>query len=334
MAPPVDAAGEGIYKPNGKPKVTVEPAGASYTLDGYGLTYSAGITWKANIGFDPDAGLMLYNIRVVLPPSKAYPEGEVVPYLFKAGVANFGTAYSSSNHGAYNSPAFLESHFADASSTTTPKVCSGQTLPVYKSRDPGPFDVATSEPLYSYLFPDGNMPMGPDPYLSGYMGIGNVGWNGMMYAKPANVWIPEWVCLEESINAGKGMWHMSAAQDKRSLLISQTTITEAYNIILDFELMSTGQMKVGQHAHGQPLSQGGAAPIPGVNGQFASEGQGGFACNHLHWSTIVLEPMVRGNGAKQVLQASDLSTSDVRRVGRLELQASRWAGLTMDALMY
>ena len=85
MAPPVDAEGEGIFKPNGKPKKSVEPAGSSFAIDGYAVTYTTGMTWKFNIGFDPDAGLMLYNIRVVLPPSKAYPEGEVVPYLFKAG---------------------------------------------------------------------------------------------------------------------------------------------------------------------------------------------------------------------------------------------------------
>ena len=91
MAPPLDARGRPLLAPNGKPRLTVEPHGPSFLVDGYAVTYTSGLTWKFNIGFDPDAGLTLYHIRLVLPPSQAHPDGYEVPYLYRASVPNFGT---------------------------------------------------------------------------------------------------------------------------------------------------------------------------------------------------------------------------------------------------
>ena len=64
------------------------------------MTYDVGVVWKFNIGYDSDGGLMIFNARVVLPPTAAHPEGEVVPYAFRIGVPNFGTAYATSAVGA------------------------------------------------------------------------------------------------------------------------------------------------------------------------------------------------------------------------------------------
>ena len=84
MAPPLGADGTPRYQPNGKPRVTAEPLGANFEVDGYAVTYHAGVTWKFLMGFDPDAGLTLYHVRFVLPPSAAHPDGKEEPYLFRA----------------------------------------------------------------------------------------------------------------------------------------------------------------------------------------------------------------------------------------------------------
>merc|ERR1712048_212197 len=113
MAPPEAADGTPLYAPNGKPRTTVTPLGRNFKVDGYAVTYTNGVTWKFMLGFDPDAGLTMYHLRMVLPPSRAHPNGKEVPYLFRAFIPNFGTDYSASNLGNPNSYLFHESHFID-----------------------------------------------------------------------------------------------------------------------------------------------------------------------------------------------------------------------------
>ena len=72
-------------------RVTRAPHGASFEVDGYAVTYRAGVTWKFLMGFDPDGGLTLYHVRYVLPPSRAHPHGKEEPYLFRAYIPDFGT---------------------------------------------------------------------------------------------------------------------------------------------------------------------------------------------------------------------------------------------------
>ena len=91
MSPALAADGTPLYAPNGKPRVTSEPLGASFEVDGYAVTYRAGITWKFLLGFDPDGGMTMYHLRYVLPPSRAHPNGKDEQYLFRAYIPDFGT---------------------------------------------------------------------------------------------------------------------------------------------------------------------------------------------------------------------------------------------------
>ena len=99
MSPPEDAHGSPRFAPNGKPRETVEPNGRSFDIDGYAVTYTAGVTWKFLLGFDPEGGLTMYHLRYVLPPSKAHPNGKTIPYLYRAYIPDFGTDYSAGNLG-------------------------------------------------------------------------------------------------------------------------------------------------------------------------------------------------------------------------------------------
>jgi len=306
MAPPLDHAGAPRLSPNGKPRLTVEPHGPSFSLDGYAVTYTAGLTWKFLLAFDPDAGLSLYHIRLVLPPSQAHPTCKEIPYIYRASVPNFGTDYSSSGtHGNLYGANFLEDHFIAGTSVAAPGTCKGLALPVFRSAN-----LAYSSPVrdyeifYSTLFPtymdDGSGAIQPlDPF----------GFDMPVNAFPVdrelqkNGIIAQAICLQEEELTHGSMWHMYTAQDLRGLSVSMSTISEAYNMVVRYNFKSDGKMKVGQQAHGKPAIQ--MHGIPGFGGAYASDGRGGFASNHLHWAVVNLEPHLLG--AEHVeLQAHDL----------------------------
>ena len=134
MAPPLAADGvTPLYAPNGKPRVTSEPLGASFEVDGYAVTYKAGVTWKFLLGFDPDGGLTMYHLRFVTPPSQAHPKGKEEQYLFRAYIPDFGTDYSAGNLGNPNSYLFHEHHYRSGTGLKGGVDCSGRTLPLFRS---------------------------------------------------------------------------------------------------------------------------------------------------------------------------------------------------------
>merc|ERR1712232_325255 len=101
---------------------------------------------------------------------------------------------------------------------------------------------------------------------------------------------PYAICLQE-VDMGHSMWHMYSAQHLRALTVTSSTVSDAYNVLMRYTFQSDGKVKVGCSAHGKPAI--GQHGIPGVGGQHASDGKGGFAENHLHWFVIALEPQLK-----------------------------------------
>lgn len=304
MAPPEDAKGTPLYKPNGKPRSTVQPSGESFTIDGYSVTYVAAMTWKFLIGLDPDAGLTIYHIRVVLPPSRAHPNGQEIPYLYRAYSPNFGTDYSTSNLGNPYSYQFFESHYGDMGSVHKPSTCSGATLPMWRSKGGAYF-----EPSAVYYSTYGQEPPVWDPFSA------ELGHKAPMQAYPTQHFMVEKglfahaVCVQEA-DLGHSMWHMYSAQHLRGLSVVQSTVSDAYNVLQKFTFQSDGKIKVGSSAHGKPAI--GQHGIPGTGGQHASDGKGGFSENHLHWFVLALEPQLKLDlpDVENKLMVSDLIPPD------------------------
>ena len=95
MRPPTDpVTGLPRLAPQGKRLETIAVAGPSFATDGYGVEWDVGLKWRFSVGFEVDAGVTLYNVRVVLPPTEAYPDGQIVPYLYKVNIPHYGTAYA------------------------------------------------------------------------------------------------------------------------------------------------------------------------------------------------------------------------------------------------
>merc|ERR1719198_854490 len=113
------------------------------------------------------------------------------------------------------------------------------------------------------------------------------------------------ICIQE-IDMGHAMWHTYSAQHLRGLVVTQSTVSDAYNVLMRYTFQSDGKVKVGSSAHGKPAV--GQHGVPGVGGQHASGGKGGFAENHLHWFTLALEPQIKLDtpGVVNKLTVSDL----------------------------
>jgi len=299
MAPP-EVNGKPKYEPNGKPREVVEVLGRSFEVDGYAVTYKAGITWKFLMGFDADAGLTLYHVRQVLPPSRAYPDGKEIPFIFRTNIPEFGTDYSTSKLGNQHSWNFYESHYRDGTSFSKEATCSGTSLPLFRSKS-GAYISSAAERLVFY----GTYGLGiMDPY-SAYLGVEaelNAFPNTRQFVD--NGIIAYAICLEE-MDLGHSMWHLITSQHLRALAISMSTISNAYNVVVRYTLLSDGKMKVGAHAHGKP---GFTMPgVPGVSGEYGSKSRGGFASNHIHWHVIAVEPALKMNevGVLNKLQVID-----------------------------
>eukprot|EP00927_Polykrikos_kofoidii_P055943 TRINITY_DN50125_c0_g1_i1.p1 TRINITY_DN50125_c0_g1~~TRINITY_DN50125_c0_g1_i1.p1 ORF type:complete len:1234 (+),score=177.22 TRINITY_DN50125_c0_g1_i1:63-3764(+) len=301
FAPPEDAEGKPLYAPNGKPRSPVMPLGSNFKIDGYAVTYSSGVTWKFMLGFDPDAGMTMYHLRMVLPPSRKHPKGKEVPYLYRAYISNFGTDYSASNLGNPNSYLFKESHYEHATGLLGGTTCGGKTLPVFRSKHGAYIGDAFNRPVFYSTY---GLDVA-DPYAK------ELGFDAPMQAFPLdrsmvdNGLIPQAFCIQE-IDLGHNMWHMYTAQHLRGLQISQSTISDAYNVIVNFKLNSDGKFSVGEILHGKPGV--GTHVLPGVSGQYTSRGRGGQATNHMHWHVIALEPHLKMDEPRVVnkLQVSDL----------------------------
>lgn len=299
MSPPEGPDGKPLFHPNGKPRSVVEPHGRNFKIDGYAVTYKVGVTWKFMLGFDADAGLTMYHLRVVLPPSRAHPKGREVPYLYRAFIPNFGTDYSATNLGNPSSFLFKESHFGDATGLHKPSICSGATLPVFRSKHGAYLGKAANATQYYSTYGLGI----PDPYSE------MLGHHAPMQAFPNqkvdNGLIPQAFCIQE-LDLGHNMWHMYTSQHLRALQVSQSTISDAYNVVVNFKLKSDGKFSVGEILHGKPGV--GTHAIPGVGGQYASGGKGGLATNHMHWHVIALEPHLRMDtkGVVNRLHVSDM----------------------------
>ena len=55
--------------------------------------------------------------------------------------------------------------------------------------------------------------------------------------------IPQAVCLAE-VSLGHTMMHMYTAQHLRALTIAMTTMSDAYNVVVNFKLRSDGKFSV------------------------------------------------------------------------------------------
>ena len=63
--------------------------------------------------------------------------------------------------------------------------------------------------------------------------------------------IQDAICLEES-DTGHAVWHLYAAQRHRTLKVKQTTISDAYNVVLQYEFLSDAKIRVAERLHGKP----------------------------------------------------------------------------------
>mmetsp|Transcript_7274 Transcript_7274/g.15943 ORF Transcript_7274/g.15943 Transcript_7274/m.15943 type:complete len:780 (-) Transcript_7274:437-2776(-) len=298
MRPPLDEAGLPFLEPLGKPQIKVQPAGLSYDVDGYGVTYKAGFTWTFNLGFDLDNGISAYNVRLRLPPSAAHPDGEEVALFNRLAISTYGSDYSTTSAGALYGAFFEENNFAYVFPLSA---CAGTTLPLFYSRE-GPH----KEGADVVIEPSTLLP----PALSESQPVDPFGFGWPMQAFPIDKGhtgkgiLASAVCLEEGFSQHEALWHMYSAQHLRSLTVKVGAISEAYNMVNYFTFRSDAKLKVGQAAQGKPgvVTTG----IPGRTGAYASGGKGGFASNHIHWAMVNLEPSVR-EAPVQALLASDLA---------------------------
>eukprot|EP00732_Lithocolla_globosa_P001068 Lithocolla_globosa_v1_NODE_475_length_3955_cov_7.586410.p1 type:complete len:766 gc:universal NODE_475_length_3955_cov_7.586410:2511-214(-) len=281
------------YPANGKPLIFQAEKGSSFTVDGYGVIWDVGVKWKFQIGFLDQAGLTIFNIRFVLPPSVEFPQGQEVPYLFKITIPEFGTTYSNTNTGSLYSAAFLESHFQDHAGLVPGVNCRGGsslTLPVFRSKNLSFLDDTLAHTLLYYS----TYGLGVnDPVAQALLGVDLPynSWPTSSIPNNGNL-IPHSICLEE-IDLGQNLWHIYSVQRLRSLSIFSATISNAYNVVNKFEFFSNGRMKISEVLHGKPAIMG--SGIPKSGGAYASSGRGGFAANHVHWHVVHLEPYLQKN---------------------------------------
>jgi hypothetical protein len=147
-----------------------------------------------------------------------------------------------------------------------------------------------------------------DPYASEFLGINDLPFqafalDGRFVDQGV---IADMICLAES-DDGHSMWHLYTAQRPRKLTVSQATVSDAYNVVINFEMFSNGKMKVAERLHGKPAIVN--FGLPGIGGAYANAGKGGYASNHIHWHAISLEPHVKKNlpGVRNALFTHDLA---------------------------
>uniref|UniRef100_A0A7S4SWI7 Amine oxidase n=1 Tax=Alexandrium monilatum TaxID=311494 RepID=A0A7S4SWI7_9DINO len=312
MAPPLDANGEPQYSANGPspPGAAANrqshPTTAPYKIDGYAVTYDVGMKWKVLLSFDRSAGLTFWNLRMRLPPSAESPDGAEYSLLFRANVPNFGTDYATGSLGNPQAFTFLESHYGAATAHVKGASCKGATLPAFKHKGGGgpflrnKFGVQTTSyatlGVRDFVDPFFHLPMEAFPVFE----------TGMA----EDALIQDAFCIEEHI-PGVNNWHMYAMQTERCLTVSQTTISDAYNVIVKGEFCNTGHIFIGQDLQGKPAPSG-PATIDGVGGAFSARGRGGYAANHLHWGVVALEGFVGGeDNVLQVVDAEQDGDTDI-----------------------
>lgn len=313
MRPLVDErTGEAKLPPGGRRIETLAVGGPSFKIDGYGVEWDVGIKWRFSIGFEEPAGLTLFNVRVVMPPTEKYPDGELIPYLYKVNIPNFGTAYAASALGNLFSANFLESHFYAALGLVPGSNCRGPhaTFPIFRAK--GMKAVAPenkSRPIFYSTY-------GLDKFVEDEwsrdiaqlhkLPLQALALDGQTVSQGI---IPHLFCLSESV-ADHSMWHLYTAQRERKLTIVQPTISDAYNIALTYEFFSTGKMNVAERLHGKPavVNMG----LPHFGGSFGQKGKGGYASNHVHWHSVYMEPHVKKNrkNVRNALVVEDLMMHD------------------------
>eukprot|EP00928_Gymnodinium_smaydae_P061321 TRINITY_DN45423_c0_g1_i1.p1 TRINITY_DN45423_c0_g1~~TRINITY_DN45423_c0_g1_i1.p1 ORF type:complete len:1144 (-),score=245.48 TRINITY_DN45423_c0_g1_i1:235-3666(-) len=296
MAPPTDANGVPEYAPNGPPPPPHDDENTPFTIDGYAVTYDVGMKWKVLLSFDRTAGLTFWNVRMRLPPSKAYPEGQEYPMLFRANVPNFGTDYTTNSLGTPQNRVFLESQATAATTHVKGASCKGKLLPLFKHRGGGGPHLMNKFGLTSASYATLGVPGFVDPIV----GLPMEGFPAFESGSTNDVVIEEAICIEDHV-MGLANWHTYQMQHERCMTVSMTAISEAYNMVVKGDFCNTGHAFVGQDLQGKPAVAGGAAGIEGVEGAYASGGRGGFAHNHIHWSAVALEGFV-GGGPKSVLE--------------------------------
>jgi len=310
LKPPTDMeTGLPLLAPSGKHIETVAVNGPSFKLDGYGVEWNVGLTWRFNIGFEVDSGVTLYNVRVVLPPTQAFPDGELVPYAHRISIPNFGTAYATSSLGAIFSATFLESHFSSAVGLVPGQSCRGPhvTLPIFRATSMSDVTPYLERPVFYSTY---GVPGVTDPYAAklGYKDVPfqMFALNGKYVSQGI---IANSICIAEA-DAGHAMWHLYTAQRLRMLSVSAATVSESYNVVVNYEFFSNGKMKIAERLHGKPAIVN--FGLPGVGGAYASKGKGGYASNHVHWHGVAIEPAIRANlpGVVNKVFASDLAWRD------------------------
>lgn len=302
--------------PNGKPLITVAPEGASFQVDGYSVTWDVGIKWKFQIGFMDEAGITIYNVRLILPPTKQYPDGEIIPYLFRLSIPHFGSSYANHNLGGYHAALFLESHFGEHVGLVPGQNCRGSylTLPIFRVRGITNASPYVDRPIWysQYAVPGAY----PDPFAKAFLGI-DLPFNEFPLDRRIvqNGIVSHGVCIEE-VDAGNVLWHLYSAQRLRTLRVFGATISDVYNVVNSFEFMNDGKIKVAERLHGKPaVMSSGIMGAGGAPRDYRSGVSGGFAPNHLHWHVVAMEPML---GKDQCIKVSDL---DVKN------DDSNWYGL-------
>lgn len=296
MAPPRGEDGEPQYAANGPPPSMANREQA-YSIDGYAVTYDVGMKWKMLLSFDRKAGLTFWHVRMRLPPSEESPDGAEYPLLFRANVPNFGTDYATSSLGNPQGFMFLESHATSATAHLKGTSCKGATLPIFKHLGGGGPHLANKYGLKRTSYASLGVPGSVDPVF----GLPLEAFPSFDTGMSNDALIEEGVCIEEKA-MGVNNWHMYAIQTERCLTIGQTTISDAYNVVVKGEFCNTGHMFFGQDLQGKPAP--GKATIDGVGGAYSSRGRGGFASNHIHWGAVALEGHVGGAG-ENILQVVD-----------------------------
>eukprot|EP00300_Choanocystis_sp_HF-7_P037804 c54138_g1_i1.p1 GENE.c54138_g1_i1~~c54138_g1_i1.p1 ORF type:complete len:1078 (+),score=26.98 c54138_g1_i1:307-3234(+) len=279
----------------GKPLDYVFPEGKSFTVDGFKVTYEVGTKWKFQIGFVEEAGLTIYNVRFVYPPSDAYPDGLEVPYIWKMNIPRFGTTYSNSAYGTLFAATYLESHQTVVADIAAGALCRGSylTLPIYMVSNFAYEDMPATQAFPAFYDTYGFDPMYVDPFAETLLGL-TLPFNAFpfdrSYTRNKYGVLETGICIQEQ-DVGNGMWHYYTAQRLRSLAVYTSTVSEAYNVVGRFEFFSNGRIQVAENLHGYPAIMGHGLNMAG--GAFASNGGGGFGSNHMHWSIVAITPYLK-----------------------------------------
>ncbi|KNC76602.1 hypothetical protein SARC_10908, partial [Sphaeroforma arctica JP610] len=273
--------------PSGKYFESIALDGPSFELDGYSVTWDVGIVWRFTIGFDRDAGITLYNLRLQMPPTAETPEGEMIPYLWRLSVPNFGTTYANSGAGNLYSSSYLISHYTAIRDLAPEANCKGSyiTLPLYLASRTSKADL--SRFLYTTYGTDGYT----DPFAEALTGD-ELPFNAFPMEQKNFGVLNHGICIQEH-DEENSLWHLYSAQRLQSLSVFSATISESYNVVNTFKLFSDAKIKVIEKLHGKPSIQNHG--IPNVGGAYASGGRGGFAANHLHWHVVAMEPHIKKN---------------------------------------